>query len=198
MDQETTTDEELVKRIFNDDETALLALMRKYYVHLCKLSQSLLRRNDLSEDAVSRVFISFWERRKQVVISSEVRAYLFSAVAKQSLYLMSRHSRGTTTVPIADVPEGMLVEPTETGDGLLYREFLAEVETLLETMPPKRRQIFRLHRLENLRYREIATKLGLSENTVRNQITKASEQIDTALPRFRNLLRKVSRPEDQT
>ncbi|AHF90305.1 RNA polymerase subunit sigma-24 [Opitutaceae bacterium TAV5] len=197
MDQETIPDEDLVERIRNDDETALLALMRRYYVHLCKLSQSLLRRNDLSEDAVSSVFTSFWQRRKQVVITSEVRAYLFSAVARQSLYLLSRHARGTTSVPLAEVPEATLVDPAEADKGLLYREFLTEVETLLETMPPKRREIFKLCRLENLRYREVALRLGLSEHTVRNQMMKANEQIEVALPRFRNLLRDSSGSEDQ-
>ncbi|OAM91036.1 RNA polymerase sigma factor [Termitidicoccus mucosus] len=198
MDQETIPDENLVERIRNDDETALLALMRKYYVHLCKLSQSLLRRSDLSEDAVSKVFISFWQRRKQIVLTSGARAYLFSAVARQSLYLLSRHARGTTPVPLAEVPETSLVEPNKADSELHYRECLNEIENLLQAMPSKRREIFKLCRLENLRYREVASRLGLSEHTVRNQMMKANEQIGIALPRFRNWLRNIPDSENPT
>ena len=43
----------------------------------------------------------------------------------------------------------------------------------LEQLPEHRRQIFVLSRLEGLSYREIAARLGVTENTVDTQIRRA-------------------------
>jgi RNA polymerase sigma-70 factor (ECF subfamily) len=40
-------------------------------------------------------------------------------------------------------------------------------------MPKRRARIFRMHRYENLKYKEIAQKLSLSVKTVEAEMTKA-------------------------
>lgn len=61
------------------------------------------------------------------------------------------------------------------------RKQLALVEELLATLPERCRTIFTLKRMEGLPQREIARRLGISENIVENDVQKALRAIQHAL-----------------
>lgn len=50
---------------------------------------------------------------------------------------------------------------------------LERLELLIKELPPIRRQVFLLSRVEGLNYKAIALKLGISERTVENHVYKA-------------------------
>jgi RNA polymerase sigma-70 factor (ECF subfamily) len=54
-----------------------------------------------------------------------------------------------------------------------YSELEKQIIDLINQLPEKRREIFKLNRLEGLTYKEIAEKLNISENTVDSQMRKA-------------------------
>jgi RNA polymerase sigma-70 factor (ECF subfamily) len=64
-----------------------------------------------------------------------------------------------------------------------------EVERLLAQMPQQRQIVFKLNRFENLRYKEIAAVLGISERTVQNHMVLAMKQLSPDLPRLREMIR---------
>ena len=49
----------------------------------------------------------------------------------------------------------------------------ARLWTAIDSLPDKCREIFLMAKRDGLRYEEIASELGISENTVRNQVSKA-------------------------
>ena len=53
----------------------------------------------------------------------------------------------------------------------------ARIWSAIDRLPAKRRRIFLMSRRDGMKYSEIAQSLGLSENTVRNQISKALDSI---------------------
>ena len=53
----------------------------------------------------------------------------------------------------------------------------ARLWTAIDSLPEKCREIFILSKRDGLKYEEIADELGLSVNTVRNQISKALKLI---------------------
>ena len=64
---------------------------------------------------------------------------------------------------------------------LLYRQELRRLLEALTALPPRRREIFILHRFEGASYSEIATQLGLSRRTVINHVFNALSDLDVAL-----------------
>lgn len=188
MQPETDPDAETMEGIRNHDEQALQALLRKYYPHLCKYAHSLLRHHGLAEEAVSNVFINIWSRRHSLTITSTVRAYLFSSAGNQALKMRSRQIR-TDTVSIEDVPSEELVDGHETDADIMYRELSYEIERLVEAMPAQRRRIFRMSRFDNMRHREIAEALRLSEYTVQNHIVEAHRQLLASFPQLAEWLK---------
>lgn len=47
------------------------------------------------------------------------------------------------------------------------------LENVLQEMPPKCREVFRMSKLQRMKYKEIASRLNISEKTVENHIGKA-------------------------
>ncbi|MDR1281026.1 MAG: sigma-70 family RNA polymerase sigma factor [Opitutaceae bacterium] len=189
MNPETTRDEELMRRIRDGDERALQELLEIYTVQLCKLSYLILRKADLAQEAASNVFISVWHRRKTLTIKNTLKNYLLTAVGNQALKMITRQPR-VNLVPLEEVHPKELADERKTEAALLFEEFQEEVEALLACMPPQRRLIFKMNRLENVRYKEIAEALCISERTVQNHMNAANLQMEKELPKFYRLLNK--------
>ncbi|MFC0686297.1 RNA polymerase sigma factor [Novosphingobium clariflavum] len=57
------------------------------------------------------------------------------------------------------------------------RSALQRVERLIDALPERARQIFRLRKIEDVPQREIAARLGLSENVVENEVARGLRRI---------------------
>lgn len=189
MRQQHVEDRELLQRISQDDEGALALLLDRYYSSLGSFAQSLLRRRDLADEAVSNVFLSVWRRRKTLSVRTKVRAYLFAAVGNQSFNLRrSEFPKGMVLLDDALTHE--LADEKRVDADLLYQELQQHINLLLEKMPPQRQIIFRLHRIEGRRYSEIAETLGLAESTVQNHMIQAIKQLAPELPQIQRTLQR--------
>jgi RNA polymerase sigma-70 factor (ECF subfamily) len=81
-----------------------------------------------------------------------------------------------------------MADMEDGAERLQDKELAQAAEHMLEEMPEQRQIIFRLSRLENMRYREIATLLGISEYTVQNQMVMAMRHLSRQLDRLRELM----------
>ncbi len=60
-----------------------------------------------------------------------------------------------------------------TKDEVLFNELLTFLESQIEKLPERQREVIKLSRYEGLTYRQIARQLNISENTVDTQIRRA-------------------------
>lgn len=85
-----------------------------------------------------------------------------------------RHERRVLDEPIG---EGRLDfgDPNRLPDEVLAaRERLKRVTKGLAQLPPRTREVFLMHRLDGMKYREIADRLGISQSAVEKHIAKAA------------------------
>ena len=75
-------------------------------------------------------------------------------------------------------------ENDAAGKKLSLKELEGKLHTALNDLPEQCRTIFQLSRFEELRYREIAERLGISVKTVENQMGKALKILRTKLVEF--------------
>ena len=162
------TDDDLINLINESNSNALKELFDRYYSLLCRFSFKYLLTKDLTEEAVSDIFLNIWIKRREIEIQSSVKAYLYRAVRNQSInYLKKYKSRNYEST--SDEKNEVLViadfaKNIETND---------EVEKLLMTLPERRQLVFKMSRLDGLKYKEIAEILSISPNTVQNHIVEA-------------------------
>ena len=73
------------------------------------------------------------------------------------------------------------VEPQDT---LVEKDIRKNIEDAIGELPEKCREIFILSRYENLKYQQIAGKLGISVKTVETQMSKALQHMRLRLKEY--------------
>jgi transmembrane sensor len=116
-----------------------------------------------------------------------VRAYLYG-VARNLITDRLRQERLREAAPLDEVVTGQVASAAPAADAVLAaRQDLRALDAAIRDLPPKCREVFLLHRGEELSMREVALRLGISERTVEKHIAKALDhcrrRLDRARPR---------------
>lgn len=137
---------------------------------------------DDAREVVQKVFISLWEKRGEIDLSTSLKSYLFTSVHNRSLNVIRDRKKFSSE----EVPE--LAGEWDVSAQIESMELEEKINEALESLPEKCRQIFELNRFDGLKYSEIATQLGLSIKTVENQISKALRILREKLMKYMTLL----------
>ena len=106
-------------------------------------------------------------------------AYL-QRIVRNLLIDRSRRS-ATTPVHVSITDEMQFAVPAEQSYALEVSQMREQYRAIVATLPPRTRQVFLLHRVEELQYIEIAARLEISVRTVEWHISEAISQIGKAL-----------------
>lgn len=168
-------DTELWRLVGQGDGVAFKLLFDTYWEKLYVYAYNRLRSEADAQDVVQEVMINLWLRRSTVVIQTTLAAYLHAAVQYEVLAHLSRALK--TAHRKAAIEEILLPDLVRQTDPLLLKELLVVVEAEVRRLPPKMQQVYRLTHEEDLSIREIAQRLGLSEQTVRNQLNTSYQKL---------------------
>lgn len=161
----------LIKLIQQNSQEALEILHQRYFRVLCNFSESYVCNKGDAEEIVTDVFLSIWSSRDELNIKRSLKTYLFSSVKHRCFGFLSARKKS-----IEHINSG-ITEKYACGlsaDSILsYCETLKHIESLIEKLPPQRRQIFKMSKIEGFTYAEIAEALSISIHTVQKQMTKS-------------------------
>jgi RNA polymerase sigma-70 factor (ECF subfamily) len=182
-------DIKLFNRIRNDDFIAFETLFKKYYKSLCIYAEYYVGESEMAKEIVSDFFLKIWENRSNIQINSSVKNYCYTSIQNQSLKYLE-HLK--VLKKYREYAEGRLkhIQFVEsiTGDyplaNLISKEIVEEIETSINNLPEKCKEIFMLSRFEDMSYEDIATKLTISINTVRTQMSRALEKLRISLSEY--------------
>ncbi len=183
----------LVERVRAGDPLAFEVLFRRYHSELRRIAEWVLGSDIGAEDVVQDVFLAVWALRDRWQPAS-VRPYLRRAARNMALRHSSRAARRQHE-PLADAgldqPVGRQLGMTiaDPSPSLLEELDAAALETAVarvaETLPPRRREVYRLSRGEGLTTREIAERLHISPKTVELHLTRALAALRSAVAKWR-------------
>lgn len=139
----------------------------------------------LAEEMVQSVFIKVWENRINLDPEKSFAAYLCT-IAKNDLVNIYQH-RMLEYLYIEEIAKDGNTTDNYTEDDVEYHLLDEYINSLIDKLPPARREIFLLSRRQLLNNREIASRLHLSENTVESQLTKASSFLRKEISTHYNL-----------
>jgi RNA polymerase sigma-70 factor (ECF subfamily) len=148
------------------DECSFKCLFHTHYATLVAFARTFLHDDDTAQDLVQELFVDLWSERHRVVIERAIKSYLFTAVRNRCL---NRLSQQRINAPSAAL-EGLACTDDDPAE---HEALLTEMERVIDQLPPARREVFRLNRLQRMSYREVADRLSLSVRTVEHQISKA-------------------------
>lgn len=172
----------IMTRVSLGDETALGELLDRYWKVLVKYAVGFVGDLDSAEDLVQDAFVRVWQSRSNWTPSGSTRAYLYRIV--RNLALQEREKRGVRQrfVQAEVSPDG---PPTPAEDHERGRVRSA-LQAAVETLSPRRREILTLARFHGLSYQQIADIMGISPQTVANQLSSALKDLRKKLaPKLR-------------
>lgn len=169
-----------LSQLVPDNLTSFESLFRLHYTELCRYALKLTRNEQVAEEVVQEVFVSFWERRNEITITHSVKSYLVSSVRNRSInYLKLQLPKDRKKEDIEEHNMGASVD--DTSSGIEYKELYDLIQYAITTLPQKCRAIFILSREEGLTYQQIADQLDLSLKTVENQMGIALKKLRLVL-----------------
>ncbi|MCD4737406.1 MAG: RNA polymerase sigma-70 factor [Bacteroidales bacterium] len=166
------------------DKARFRELYELYYKRLCHFGLRYVREIETAEDIVHEVFINLWEKRETIDPEKSVKAYLFRSVANRCLNYIRDHKKFDTeketgAIETEEISEHQMLEQEELEN---------RIERVIESLPDRCRQIFKMNRFEEKKYREIADELGISIKTVEIQISKALKVLRVNLKDYLKIL----------
>lgn len=142
-------------------------LFKDNYALLCLVSFSIVKDRDAAKDIVQDFFVSIWNKKDTLTITTSFEAYARRSVKNLSLLYLEKEKKTSRLEHDVDFgkedPPSLLDKPKKN----------RKLYDLLNQMPDKRREIFISFVVQGKSYSEIAESNGVSINTVKTQMKRA-------------------------
>jgi RNA polymerase sigma-70 factor (ECF subfamily) len=174
------TDENLLALIADDDTAAFTTLYRRHWEALFVTAVRVLRSRNEAADVVQDVFTNVWNRRRELNITGSLTAYLQTSVRYKAIHYIEKNiTRRDYLALLTEVATESLPPDAETR--LEVKEMQAVIAGAVAQMPPKMREVYLLSRQDQLSHKEIAARLGISDETVKKHIQHALQLVKNAI-----------------
>ncbi|WP_084163777.1 RNA polymerase sigma-70 factor [Olivibacter sitiensis] len=174
-----TNDYELILLLKKGDEDAFSYIYNQYWPSLYIYAQKIIKDGLEAEDIVQEVLLSIWSKGASLQINGSLSSYLFGAIRFASFNQIDKKQvRQDYIDSILDFANSGI---NFTDDYILEKELNRIVESTIENMPPRMREVFELSRKHKLSLKEIAETMNISDKTAKKQINKALKLIKTKL-----------------
>lgn len=181
-----TIEQELISALKHGSRKAFESIYQMYSKRLYAYSFQLTKSSEDAEEIVQEVFIKLWVNRAQIRQEETLRSLLF---------IMSKHSfinayRAKINHPVYEeyIDYKDVISIENAHQQLEYEEFLGIFRKSMEELPLTQKRVIQLSRIEQLTNKEIADKLTLSEQTVKNQLSLGLKSLREMLNKFIALL----------
>lgn len=151
----------------------VIAFDRIYAIYSKRLYGFVIRYVKQKEDAegiVQEVFIKIWETRNKIDIYSSFDSFIFTIAYNTTISLLrKRINEHKYLERLSSVQQ--IIDEDHIIDEIHFKEINNQIQVSINQLTPRQKEIFHLSREEGLTHEEIAKKLNISVNTVKNHMT---------------------------
>jgi RNA polymerase sigma-70 factor (ECF subfamily) len=163
----------LFQRLKKGNLSALTKLYDKYFGSLCNFAFLFLKDTMSAEEIVDDVFIHIWENREKLFIKTNVKSYLYRSTRNGVISHLRKNKTRFEALQLLDNKNQGARFPLAPDTIMIRKEIASRIETILQQLPPQAGLVFRLHKVDGMRYAEIAEVLDISIKTVENHMGRA-------------------------
>ncbi|MBO9153698.1 RNA polymerase sigma-70 factor [Chitinophaga sp. GCM10012297] len=170
------TDIELIKQVTQDHEPAFNELFARYRNRLHAYLVKVCKSPETAEEIVLDIFVKIWNGRINMGKVENMEAFLFTVARNKALDFLRQVKKSRQKQEA--LWERMQGNTAGSADQRLLLENLESgIRDAAAGLSPQRKMVFLLSRDHHLTYEQIAEKLQLSSNTVRNHLSAALQVI---------------------
>ncbi len=168
---QTYGDVQLFDLIRKGEQKAYAEMYGRYWAVLYRHALHMVRDEEMAEDILQDVFLNLWDKAPQIHLRSNIANYLYTAVRNR---IFDQWSHARVKEKYADSYREFLRQGVcETDFMVREKELRRLIEQEVASLPENLRKSFELSRNAHLTYHEISEELGISENSVRNNVSRA-------------------------
>ena len=146
----------------------------EYYTYLCQSIYRFIRDEEITRDIVQDVFLKYWKKIHELRINESPKAYLKRACINEALNYIKEKDRRKNRENIYSEEIAQTKNNSSQPDSIYIADETSEnINKAIDQLPPACRTTFLLSRHEQKSYKEIASLLSISVNTVEKHIGKA-------------------------
>lgn len=140
---------------------------------LFRLANRLLGDREEAQDIVQETFIKLWNRREKLDEYRSVEA--LAVVTARNLCIdklkAKKHPVERLDNIKADIPENEMESKTE------FYDLAAQIKEIIKKLPEQMKTIMQLRDIEGYDFEEIAGILGMTENAIRVNLSRARKKV---------------------
>lgn len=174
------TDEELTALLIEGDHAAYTEIYHRYWKKLFYIAGKKLGNMEEAEEVVQNIFMSLWNRRAVITITTTLGAYLTTSVKYWIIKILDKQYHQQKYAK--SIASNVLDDSTQQ-----WLEFLDLKEILdryVSELPEKCQLVFNMSRNLNMSQKQIAEELNISEKTVEAHMGKAIKTLRTRFNHF--------------
>lgn len=145
----------------------------------------MVKQPEVAREIVQEVFLRVWEKRDQLAAMQNPVGWMFRVAANLSVSHLRKAAAHIRWIESSSKTES---SSDNSSDRVSVGELQRLINEAINSLPPKRKTIFKLSREEGWSIDEIAQHLHLSRTTVKNQISIALKSVQTYIQSSINLL----------
>ncbi|MGV8096236.1 MAG: RNA polymerase sigma-70 factor [Mangrovibacterium sp.] len=172
------------------DKATYEAIYHEFFGTLYSLSSQYIFKTEDAEEIVQEAFLKLWEVKSRLNENTNIKNFLYTITKNNCLNYIRNEQ-------IASFHLKRYQDELQYNYEALYQleddyskieELKLKIDEAIDSLPAKWKNIFRMSREEDLRYKDIAQKLGISEKTVEASITKALKKLREELKEYLTLI----------
>jgi RNA polymerase sigma-70 factor (family 1) len=178
-------EKQILQQLSQGSETAFEKIYYFYSQRLYSKVLRLVKSDVIAEEILQDVFLVIWDNRSNIDPEKSFCSYLFCIATNKCYDYYRKIKKDKEFLRKLTQPSGN----TDTIEQcIINKEFLAIINDAIELLPPKRKLIFRLCKIEYKSYADVSTQLGISLSTISDHIVKANHFIKNEIVKGHRLI----------
>jgi RNA polymerase sigma-70 factor (family 1) len=161
----------LLLRLAAGDQEAYQAIYDVYWGQVYGVAMRLTKSPEQSKDLSQDIFFKLWINREQLLTVIDLRRYLYT-ISRNLVYDFLRRKVFIESNR-AFLEEYLRYEPSSPQEIAEQKSRGEALQAAIDSMPPKLREVFRLHRIEGLSHDMIARQLNISPLSSKTYMVRA-------------------------
>lgn len=171
----TQTDRDLVALAMEDPVAGFRQIYDKYWEVLFNMAVKRLQDAAEAQDLVQEVFMTLWKQMPALEPKDSLLPYLQVLLKNRILNIYARNE--VKLKYIIQLQSEAALAQENTSASITLKEVQELLEKAIQQLPSKMQLIFRMSREEQMTPAQIAAQLSLSVQTVKNQLSRATEKV---------------------
>jgi len=164
---------EILALIKEGDETAFEKIYNKYSQILSIKLVQILKSEDLAQDVLQDVFIKIWEMRAEIRPELSFSSFLHKMATNMSYNVYRRALKEQLILK----QNGQSESYDHVEQQLRNKECHELIQRALSKLTVRQREVYTLHKMEGLSYKEIEVRLQIGKSAINHHIQEANKQL---------------------